>query len=102
MSRRLIIRGTAKLDLARAALWYQQKRISLGDEFLEAIGSCIKTIAERPTSFPIVYKKDVRRALTDRFPYAIYFVPAADYTAVIAILHTSQDHVRHLRRRHRG
>lgn len=100
MSRRLIIRPWAKLDLADAALWYEQQRRGLGDEFLEAVKGRMTDVALHPGAFPIMHRKDIRRALVDRFPYAIWFVDAANGVVVLGIIHSARDHRRLLRRRH--
>ena len=41
-------------------------------------------------SFPVVYQ-DVRRALTKRFPYGIYFVLDDSRIIVIAIFHAKRN-----------
>jgi len=99
MSRRLIIRGKAKLDIAKASLWYARKRRDLGDEFLAAVRARLDHIEREPNSFPVVARNDIRRALVDRFPYAIYFVDMSEGIAVLGVFHTSRDHPRLLRGR---
>ena len=99
MKRRLIIRGPAKLDLAEAALWYHRKQSGLSEQFIKAIRATLDRVGDNPVSFPIVHRGVIRRALADRFPYAVYFVAEPEETVVIAILHTSRDHRRVLRRR---
>lgn len=89
--RRLLVRPFAKLDLAEAALWYHEQRSGLGDEFLEEIDGTLKQIKERPESFPVSHKDDIRRALVNRFPYAVFFAVNQQLIAVIAVFHTSRD-----------
>jgi len=88
---RLLIRPFAKLDLAEAALWYEQQRVGLGDELIQAVDEQIAIIVERPKSFAVVRRKEIRRALVDRFPYAVYFIATDELISVVGILHTSQD-----------
>jgi plasmid stabilization system protein ParE len=99
MSRKLIIRPRAKVDLADAALWYEQQRAGLGDEFLAAVKARLAGVADRPASFPVKHRSDIRRALVDRFPYGIWFVDATHAVVVLGIFHTSRDYLRLLRRR---
>ena len=73
MSQRIIIRAKAKLDIAEAAVWYRSKRDGLGDEFLAAVGRRIDYVLANSKTFQVVARKVIRRALVDRFPYAIYF-----------------------------
>jgi plasmid stabilization system protein ParE len=90
-ARRLKIRPLAQLDLAEAALWYQQQRRGLGDEFLEEMGIAFNQICERPESFPTIPKKHIRRALANRFPYAVFFTLTEELISIIAVFHTSRD-----------
>lgn len=90
MSRRLIIRDAAEVDMAEAVDWYEGHRPSLGAEFVSDAQQVLQNLLERPLTFPIV-EQVVRRALMKRFPYSIYFVVEQDGVTVIAVLHGSRD-----------
>jgi plasmid stabilization system protein ParE len=95
------LRMEARADLVEAALWYEGRTPGLSEDVYGSIGLTMVAIAERPGSFPLV-RKDVRRALVRRFPYAVYFRRKADHIVVLAILHTarsSQELTRRLRKR---
>jgi plasmid stabilization system protein ParE len=62
----------------------------LGAEFGREVDSVISSLAERALGFPAVYR-DVRRALTKRFPYGIFFITAEDRVTVLAVLHQARD-----------
>ena len=85
----LALRLEARADLVNAALWYETREPGLSEDLYESIGQALGAIAERPQSFPVV-RKDVRRALVKRFPYAIYFRQREDRILVLAILHTAR------------
>ena len=93
MNRRALIRRRAEVEINQAVIWYEGKQIGLGREFLAEIGATVRTIAERPESFPVDYKY-ARRALARRFPYKVYFVVEPDRIEVIAVLHSSQSRSR--------
>ncbi len=81
---RLEFRPAAFLDLEKAAGWYESQRIGLGSEFLDE-ADCLKLrISENPHQFPVVYR-DARRALFDRFPYAVYFRIVRDRALIISV-----------------
>ncbi|NCA86892.1 MAG: type II toxin-antitoxin system RelE/ParE family toxin [Clostridia bacterium] len=85
----LIIKPFAALDASDAFDWYTDKREGLGDEFLLALDATFNAIRRNPYLFQIIYKK-VRRALTARFPYGIFFI-IEEYTVyVLAIQHASR------------
>ena len=73
MTYKLVIKPFAELDAMEAAKWYNDHREGLGDEFLLALEAKIHAIRRNPNQFSVKYKK-VRRALTERFPYGIFFL----------------------------
>ena len=81
----VIVRLAAETDIRDAALWYESRQPGLGSEFTLRIDALIERIAQYPLQFPEI-ESGVRRALLQRFPYAIYFVVATS-PVVIAVLH---------------
>ena len=69
--------------------WYEECREGLGNDFGEAIARTIARIAAHPSAFQRV-RGATRRAVLNRFPYAIYFRETATETIVLAI-HGRQD-----------
>jgi plasmid stabilization system protein ParE len=85
----LALRMEARADLVDAALWYEKQKAGLSEDLFSNIGAALDAIQERPESFPFV-RRDVRRALVKRFPFAIYFRRNDDHILVLAILHTAR------------
>jgi toxin ParE1/3/4 len=81
----VIVRPEAQADIRDAALWYDARRAGLGSEFTLQFDVLVERIAQNPLQFPEI-GSGVRRALLQRFPYAIYFAVAA-FPVVIAVLH---------------
>lgn len=90
MKRKLLIRRKAQAEIRSAAKWYDKRRAGLGDELLAEVGQTLAIITRRPEMFPVVYLS-ARRALLDRFPYAVYFVTTDKLVAIVAFLHGHQD-----------
>jgi toxin ParE1/3/4 len=86
----LLIKPKAEEDLAEAYDWYEEQRIGLGDELLLCVESAIESARRNPELFPAV-RRDVRRALTRRFPYGVFYVVESDRIVVLAIYHSSRD-----------
>jgi hypothetical protein len=82
---RIEVFAEAALDLERAAFWYESQRSDLGTEFTNAARSLFERIEENPLEFPVVYQ-DARRALMNRFPFAIYFRLVGDRGLVVAVM----------------
>lgn len=92
MSYRLKIRLAAEADLAEAAQWYNQRQPGLGEKFLREVDQAIARVLENPLAFPVVRRRhEVRRVLTQRFPYRIFFSLKGDTIVVHAVLHGHRD-----------
>ncbi len=93
-----LFRPEVPTELDEAALWYEQRRSGLGDEFLQAVEATRKSVEQNPQLYPVIHR-NIRRALLKRFPYGIYYVIRKDMIAVLAIHHQSRDPARWKRRR---
>lgn len=81
-----IVRPAAAADIDEAFLWYENQRPGLGHDFLAAADTLIDTIAEHPLRYPVV-RRNTRRALLRRFPYAMYFRIYDEVVVVVACMH---------------
>ncbi len=86
----LIVKPFAEDDALKAATWYNNKSEGLGNEFLLALDAKINAIQRDPNHFQLIYK-NIRRALTNRFPYGIFFIVESNTIYILAILHTSRN-----------
>src|SRR5689334_14070706 len=90
MSCRLVFAPEAELDISDAYVWYENRRVGLGEEYLSSVDACIERIRREPTIYSIVHEA-YRRALIRRFPYAIFFENEETRITVYAVFHTSRD-----------
>jgi plasmid stabilization system protein ParE len=81
-----IVRPAAAADIDDAFLWYEGQRPGLGHEFLAAANTLINSIAEHPLRYPAI-RRNTRRALLLRFPYALYFRVYDEVAVVVACMH---------------
>jgi plasmid stabilization system protein ParE len=86
----MIIRPEAEADLLTARAWYERQRVGLGAEFLLCVEEVIERIDRTPEMYAVVHR-DIRRALTRRFPYAIYYRIEGHEVIVLGVLHTHRD-----------
>jgi len=86
----MIIRPEAEADLISARAWYERQREGLGAAFLLCVEEVLARIGRTPEIYPVVYR-DIRRALTRRFPYAVYYYVASNEVVVLGILHARRD-----------
>lgn len=90
MAARLVLAPEAEADLAEAYGWYERRKAGLGEEFLEAMESCVAKIRLRPRIFPIVHE-GYRRALVRKFPYAVFYEEATSLITIYAVFHVARD-----------
>jgi len=90
MSHELTIRPEAEADLTEAFEWYETRVPGLGLEFIRTVDSLFDSIIRNPQSYPVVYKT-VRRALTRKFPYEVFFMVDADTVIILAVFHAKRN-----------
>ena len=91
MKKPLIVRAEAEADLAEAYQWYEQQVRGLGGEFLLCVDAVMASIERNPQLYPVVHKGIIRRALTRRFPYGVFFVEGERSVSVIAVAHAKRN-----------
>jgi toxin ParE1/3/4 len=88
MIQNVIFRLPAVEDVVEAAAWYEAHAPGLGEELIDEILSATRRAQENPELFRIVYREaSVRRVLTNRFPYRIFFSVVGETLYVHAVLH---------------
>lgn len=91
MKRYQIEAGPAvEADIEAAFDWYELEEPELGFEFLEELRAAYLRILESPLGYQEL-RSSIRRALTRRFPYAVYFSIEDNIIIVVAVLHTARD-----------
>ena len=91
MKKPVIVREEAEADLAEAYQWYEQQVLGLGEEFLLCVDAVMASIESNPHLYPFVHKRVIRRALTERFPYGVFFVEGTRSISVIAVAHAKRN-----------
>jgi plasmid stabilization system protein ParE len=90
MKYRVRIRSDARNDIRFARDWYERQSRGLGDRFGEELAATISSIETQPLLYAVIHR-DIRRAMTRRFPYAIYFIVEGDRISVLRVLHHARD-----------
>jgi plasmid stabilization system protein ParE len=72
MSFKLIVRREAQIDLDEIFVWYEERKIGLGFEFLEEFDNLVNKILDNPY-FASVILEDARAATPKRFPYDVVY-----------------------------
>jgi toxin ParE1/3/4 len=84
----VIFRPQAVEDVIEAAAWYEAHAPGLGEQLIDEILTATHRAQENPELFRIVRREgNVRRVLTKRFPYRIFFSVVGETLYVHAVLH---------------
>ncbi|MGH3086122.1 MAG: type II toxin-antitoxin system RelE/ParE family toxin [Rubrobacteraceae bacterium] len=90
MTRAVLLRPEADLEINEAADWYEARGQGLAAEFLRVLDARIESIRRDPLLYPVVYG-EARRANLRRFPYSIIYTVREDEIAIIACFHGRRD-----------
>ncbi|MBA4419352.1 MAG: addiction module toxin RelE [Syntrophus sp. (in: bacteria)] len=90
MTRELIIQPDAEADISQAFDWYEAQVPGLGSEFLLVLDAAFNSILRNHLIYPEVHKI-VRRALTRRFPFAVFFIVEEARVVVLSVFHVKRN-----------
>jgi plasmid stabilization system protein ParE len=84
----VIFRPQAVEDIVEAAKWYEAHAPGLGEDLIDEILAATSRASNNPELFRIIHREgNVRRVLTNRFPYRIFFSVVGGTLYVHAVLH---------------
>jgi plasmid stabilization system protein ParE len=83
----------AQADIEEACEWYDQQGAGLGAEFLRAVEDALAQLEQHPTR-QRVYYRGLRRILTERFPYKLFYLVDDENVHVLRVLHGRREHRR--------
>jgi plasmid stabilization system protein ParE len=90
MAAELVFAPESAQDIHDAYQWYENWRVGLGEEFMSCVDACLQAICRQPEMHAKV-RKEYRRALLRRFPYAVFYEHVADTITVFGVLHTARN-----------
>lgn len=76
----------AETELLEAIEYYESCSPGLGEDFFLEVNSTIRNILSYTYAWPIV-EDDVRRCLTNRFPYGVLYSVESDRIYILAVMH---------------
>jgi len=84
-------------DVEAAFEWYEGEEPGLGFEFLEELRAAYHRILDHPFGYQVL-RFGIRRVLTRRFPYAVYFSVEGETIVIVAVVSTARDPAKWQRR----
>ena len=90
MDNKLIVHPEARMDLLDAFHWYQEQSDGLGYDFKLCVDEVISSIKRNPHIHKILFQ-DIRRAVTRRFPFGVFYTVEDNKIIVLAVIHARRD-----------
>jgi plasmid stabilization system protein ParE len=89
--RRLQIHPSADAEVDEAAAWYDAQTTGVGNDFIVAAGTAVRSAARRPRiGSPVSIQSEVgevRRVRVVGFPYQVVYAVLPDHVTVLAVAH---------------
>jgi len=76
----------AEDELCKAIDYYEAAEPGLGQDFALEVHAAVRSAASFPTAWPVL-DRDIRRRLTNRFPYGVLFSVEPDRLLILAVMH---------------
>ena len=76
----------AEQEMLEAARFYESQTAGLVADYLSEVERAVQTIAESPTTWPVI-KGELRRRLIRRFPFGILYRIEPEEIVIIAVAH---------------
>lgn len=89
MKYRLLLNLDTREEIVDAYEWYERQSVGLGEEFLRALETRLYSIQRNPLMHPVVHRQ-IRRSLTRKFPYGIFYHIEGSDVVVLACYHLSR------------
>ncbi len=91
MTSRVRLSAAAQRDIAAVKEWYAKRPTpDLDLRFQQELEKVFQQVGRFPASYSVVYK-DVRRAILNRFPYAVFYHLRNDSPYILAVVHQARD-----------
>lgn len=87
---RYVFHPEALTEYVQAVQYYAEQRAEIAQVFINAVEDAVYRIRKSPKQYGVI-DKDVRRCMTQKFPYGILYTIEPDYILILAIMHCSRE-----------
>ena len=93
MSYHLIFTTETQEDLREGFLWYEEKRIGLGVDFMMTIEATLKSIERNPLAFSLAPTQipNIRRAIVFKFSFLIFYTIVGQSVIILSVISSKRD-----------
>jgi plasmid stabilization system protein ParE len=94
---KIVVHREAQHEVREAFDYYEDISEGLGFEFMRSLDASLQFIERNPLAYQKI-RKEVRRALLRKFPYALFYVAEENQIVIIACFHQKRSGIDWLRR----
>ncbi|MBK8870850.1 MAG: type II toxin-antitoxin system RelE/ParE family toxin [Elusimicrobia bacterium] len=76
----------AEIEMLNAAKFYEGQAHRLGVDFLDRVQMAVEDVESNPLRWP-PYRRNIRRRLVSRFPYAVLYRVDPKNVVIVAVMH---------------
>jgi len=84
---RLVITAEARIDIAEAVRWYEERSPGLGRRFFHALAERLRAIRADPCRPSGFGRRRIRKSRVRKFPYAVYYEVRGEEIRIHAVFH---------------
>jgi plasmid stabilization system protein ParE len=87
----IIVSNDAETDILEIIDWYEAQKEDLGDQFLLSFDEVISFLEKNPYLYQKI-RKEIRRAIVQKYPYAVFYkiYEQAKEVSIIAVIHQAR------------
>jgi plasmid stabilization system protein ParE len=89
MSRRLVFRQRARLEISEAFEWYEMRNATLAADLVAEIEAAAAAIGRNPYQYQ-KFRGEFRRLVLRRFPYNLVYIATDDEIVIMRCIHHRQ------------
>lgn len=93
----IVVHREAGLEVREAFDYYEEISEGLGFEFMRSLDASLQFIKRNPLAYQKI-RKEVRRVLLRKFPYALFYIAEENQIVIIACFHQKRSGIDWLRR----
>lgn len=76
-------------EYSEAVKYYAGQNTEIAQAFINSVENAIYRLRDSPNRYPAI-DKDIRRCLTQKFPYGILYTVESDSILILAVMHCKQ------------
>jgi hypothetical protein len=87
---KFVFHPEAEAELFDAIEYYEKVELGLGQDFSVEVLNTIQNVMNYPLAWPLLID-DVRRCLTNRFPFGVVYAVDGDLIHILAVMHLRRE-----------